>query len=146
MKAATVENQKDRTRSIVHQPLEKLDKHRSVDPALSQHKAHGGACAHRRYHIHRAALAGASHYWGLALDAPRCPRMTVGSDPGFVAKIDLRPGQSGLFPNRRPGSPLSSSAAFTEISRRGAQGSTSFGPGIVKYEALWKESLRWPTH
>jgi hypothetical protein len=45
-----------------------------------------------------------------------------------------------------PGSPLSSSQVFTEIAKRGAQGSTSFGLGIIKYEALWKESLRWPTH
>jgi hypothetical protein len=30
--------------------------------------------------------------------------------------------------------------------RRGPPGSTSFGLGIIKYEGLWKESPRWPTH
>jgi hypothetical protein len=44
------------------------------------------------------------------------------------------------------GSPLSSSGAFTEIARRGARASISFWPGIIKYEALWRESLRSLTH
>src|SRR5438105_15641090 len=44
------------------------------------------------------------------------------------------------------GSPLSSSEAFTEVVRRGAHASISFWLGIIKYEALWKESLRWLTH
>jgi hypothetical protein len=30
-------------------------------------------------------------------------------------------------------------AAFTEIARRGAPGSTPFGLGIIKYEMLWKD-------
>src|SRR5439155_3516253 len=44
------------------------------------------------------------------------------------------------------GSPLSSSEAFTEVVRSGAHASISFWLGIIKYEALWKESLRSLTH
>ena len=52
----------------------------------------------------------------------------------------------GLFGLVLAWPPLSSSAAFTEIARRGAPASTSFWLGIIKYEALWKGSLRSPTH
>src|ERR1700751_1469736 len=39
MKAATIENEKDRPAGVVHQALQELDKDRSVDAAFYHHEA-----------------------------------------------------------------------------------------------------------
>src|SRR5208282_5395913 len=101
MIATAVQNEKNRLRCIMHQTLQKLDKHRPVDSALGHHETHVSPPADRRNHVDRTALPRAPHHRRLSLDAPGCPRMMVRSHPGFVAKVDIRPHFPSLSTNER---------------------------------------------
>src|ERR1700751_813042 len=101
MKAATIENEKDRPAGVVHQALQELDKGCSVDGAFYLHEALLAACAHCRDHVQRTALPRAPHHGRLALDAPGRCCMTVRPHSRFVAKIDFGSFPPGLLGNGR---------------------------------------------
>src|SRR5271170_1846073 len=101
MIASAIQNEKNRLRGVMHQALQKLDKHRPVDFALGQHETHVSPRADRRNHVDRTALPRAPHHRRLSLDAPGRPRVMIRSHPGFVAKVDLRPDGASLSTKQR---------------------------------------------
>ena len=70
----------------------------------------------------------------------RCPYFPVFSSP--TATIEVV-GNTGTMSSEKPDVDYSIGSSK---SRRGAHSSISFWLGIIKYEALWKESLRSLTH
>src|SRR5260370_7424855 len=101
MITTAVQDEKNRLRCVMHQALQKLDKHSSVDSALGQHEAHVSARADRGNHVDGTPLPRRPHHRRLSLDAPCRPRMMVRSHPGFVAKVDVGPDCASLPADQR---------------------------------------------
>src|SRR5436853_592910 len=101
MIATAVENEENRPCCVMHQALQKLDKHSSVDSTLGHHETQVAPRAHHRDPIDRTALPRAPHHRRLAFDPPRRPRMTILSYPGFVAEVDIRADIPRLSANQR---------------------------------------------